>query len=305
VQSDPGAKLLAAIKSGPPKRSGQSWESFLAEVKASINQAESIRGDVQSDVQSDPGAKLLAAIRSGSSKASSRRVKPAEDFPPLSSHNQLAAPPKTLERREHRSSLVQSEKCTDNAKKPYLGDTEDFAGLTMLSRLQGFLVDNLKFSERQAVLDHTDRVLQGPASSGVSADRMKAMMAKSAKDAGKLSHCERLLRDGPSRDLFSRKSMEKLKHDMVAAGWLNIRHATHLVYRREMPVPSCCGAHAPLVQRVVVACTPSSPFAIKKVFHAVFSAEVELHDKLQEMKRAEDARLAEAAAKGPTLEQEE
>ncbi len=257
------------------------------------------------DVPSDPGAKLLAAIRSGSSKASSRRVKPAEDFPPLSSHNQLAAPPKTLERREHRSSLVQSDKCTDNAKKPYLGDTEDFAGLTMLSRLQGFLVDNLKFSERQAVLDHTDRVLQGPASSGVSADRMKAMMAKSAKDAGKLSHSERLLRDGPSRDLFSRKSMEKLKHDMVAAGWLNIRHATHLVYRREMPVPSCCGAHAPLVQRVVVACTPSSPFAIKKVFHAVFSAEVELHDKLQEMKRVEDARLAEAAAKGPTQEQEE
>lgn len=227
-----------------------------------------------------------------------------EEFPSLasssSSHGRPAAPPVTLECRGRRAAhLPQDSESTADTNEPRTSGREDFAGLTKLSGLQGLLVDNLKFHERQAVLDHTYRVLQAPTSSGITMDRMKAMMAKSSKDAAKLSHCERLLRDGPSRDTFSRKSMEKLKSDMLAVGWVNVRHATHLVYRREMPVPKCCGIRAPLVQRTVVACTPSSPHTISRVFLAVYKAEVELYDTLLAMKDAEDARL-EGAAKVPT-----
>lgn len=294
-----GSQPASGLRNGPGFRPGA---ALLAGLQANGGGLSGENG------QPDSGARPLAAINSGPPKRFDERGGPVEEFPSLPSHDRSAFGPTPLDRPMCRPGLARGAKSTNEAKKPYVSDAEDFTGLTKLSRLQGLLVDNLKFDERRAILNHTDKVLQGPVSSGVSADRMKAMMAKSAKDAAKLSHCEQLLRDGPSRDLFSRKSMEKLKTDMVAAGWLNIRHATHLVYRREMPVPDCCGAHAPLVQRVVVACTPSSPHAITRVFHAVFSAEVEMYDTLQEMKHAEDARLEagrlNAAAKASSEEQE-
>jgi hypothetical protein len=170
------------------------------------------------------------------------------------------------------------------------GEKDDFAGLTKLSDVRGLLVDHLKFDERQKVLDDVDRVSARGSSRGISMERMRAMMAKTAKDTAKLSHCERLLRDGPCRDIFSRKSMEKLKKNMLDVGWVNVRDANHLIYRREMPVPSCCGSHKPLVQMTMVACTPSSPHAITKVFMAVYKAEVALYERLMELKRREDDR---------------
>ena len=62
-----------------------------------------------------------------------------------------------------------------------------------------------------------------------------------------------------------------------------------------MPVPGCCGLEQPsIVQKTMVACTPSSPFAIIKVHHAVWQNDVELYEQLIEMKRLESERLEAA-----------
>ena len=56
-------------------------------------------------------------------------------------------------------------------------------------------------------------------------------------------------------------------------------------------MPDCCGLEQPsIVQKTMVACTPSSPFAITKVHHAVWQNDVELYEQLIEMKRLESER---------------
>ena len=56
-----------------------------------------------------------------------------------------------------------------------------------------------------------------------------------------------------------------------------------------MPVPECCGAdHPSIVQKTMVASTPSSPFAVTKVHHAVYQNDVELYEQLLALKQAED-----------------
>ena len=288
-----GAALLAALQSGPGTANSGPLDRGAELLSVLQSRSPSKKSNASS------GEMLLAALNARSPRAASRGGKQQasidanDDFPSLPPGSRPTSSPVKNTRKSQRnvSSAAGDRLSTKtDARKLHTSAKDDFAGLTKLSGMRGLLVDHLKYEERQEVLDHSNRVLEGSASRGVSVDRMKAMMAKSAKDTTKLSHCERLLRDGPSRDTFSRKSMEKLKSDMLAVGWVNIRHASHLVYRREMPVPPICGSHAPLVQKTVVSCTPSSPHAISKVFHAVYKAEVELYERLLEMKHAEDDR---------------
>ena len=213
------------------------------------------------------------------------------DFPSLPPGNPI---PSATHKRSG-SALMGSLKTDMNPTKLHTADKDDFSGYTKLSSMAGYLVDNLKHAERQNVLIDTDRMMNSSFSRGISMDKMRAMMAKTAKDSAKLSYCEQLIYNGPSREAFSRKSMEKLKKDMIEAGWINIRSSTHLIYRREMPVPECCGLNQPsIVQKTMVACTPSSPFALTRVFHAVYQNDVQLYERLIELLKAEEDRLEAA-----------
>ena len=233
-----GASLLKALQHGGGATGVNSGANLLAKLKA--------KGDTS-------GASLLAALNAGavqpsapparlssspssSSSSSNGRKKgvtfrfgqpmsmPEGEFPALLPSSPPAYVP-AAGRPTRRSGLLESmmQNKADPAKL-YKADPAELSGFTKLSTISGLLVDNLKYDERDKILSDTERVMESAASRGVSADKMRAMMAKTAKDSAKLSYCERLMRDGPSKEAFSRKSMEKLKKDMIdAAGvvdWL-------------------------------------------------------------------------------------
>ena len=224
-----GASLLKALQQGSGATGVDGGANLLAKLKA--------KGDTS-------GASLLAALNAGavqpsapparlssspSSSVSTGRKKgvtfrfgqpmpmPEGEFPALLPSSPPAYVP-AAGRPARRSGLLESMMRNEaDPAKLYKADPAELSGFTKLSTISGLLVDNLKYDERDKILSDTERVMESAASRGVSADKMRAMMAKTAKDSVKLSYCERLMRDGPSKEAFSRKSMEKLKKDMIDA----------------------------------------------------------------------------------------
>ena len=136
---------------------------------------------------------------------------------------------------------------------------DDLSGYVKLSDIRGFLVDEMQEGERMSVLCAASASLASSPSKGVSLDDMRRMMVKTSKDdrAAKMTHVEKLLREGPDREMVSRKSIEKLQRQMMDYGWHRVRQSNHYIYQRLMPVPLECGGQGkapPIKQQVRVDC---------------------------------------------------
>ena len=223
IAADSGATLLSKLKAGQPQ-GDTSGASLLAALKKTG------AGDNRSNAS---GASLLAALnadsRSRPTSMSGSKKKPItfrfgqplpEEFPVLPPGSRAVSFGRQIDDRPSHGGggptlgLMQRTKsrAPDPAKKLYTAEPSDFTGFTKLNGM--LLVDNLKTGEREKILNDSDRAATN-ASRGVSMDKMRAMMAKTAGDAAKLSYCERLMRDGPSKDNYTRKSMEKLKRWVI------------------------------------------------------------------------------------------
>jgi hypothetical protein len=188
------------------------------------------------------------------------------------------------------TSWIEENTCQYNP--PDYVDHTDLTGLTKLSKIDG-LVDNLRQDEKSFVLLAAASTLQEPSTSpskGVSLDDMRNMMAKSGNTdtASKTTHVQELLIDGLDRELYTRKSIDKLQRSMVAKGWRRIRERNHYVYQRLIQVPDECGGGGggmyPIKQQIIFASTPSSQKAIDRMYGTLMKAERELEAKLRELK---------------------